>query len=88
MRSAVLAAALLFPLAAIGSVRPVVAQGTPEARQACTPEVFRLCNEFVPDARKITACLQRNRASLNPDCRRFISGGEPRRHVRRHGRRY
>ena len=87
MRSAVLAAGLLLPLAAIAGVAPVAAQGTPEARQACTPEVFRLCNEFVPNVAQITACLQRNRARLNPDCRRTMGGEEPRRHPRRHGRR-
>jgi len=79
---------LLLPLAVIVGVAPVAAQGTPEARQACTPEVFRLCNEFVPDVARITACLQRNRARLNPDCRRVMSAEEPRRHPRRHGRRY
>jgi hypothetical protein len=79
---------LLLPLVAIADMTPVVAQGTPEQRQACTSDVFRLCDEFVPDATKITACLQRNRSKLNPDCRRVMGGGEPRRHAHRYGRRY
>jgi hypothetical protein len=60
---------------------------SPEARQACMPEVFRLCNEFVPDVGRITVCLQRNRVRLVPDCRRFIGGGEVRRPIRRRHRR-
>ena len=88
LRTVVLAAALFLPLAAIAGINPAAAQGTPEQRQACTPEVFRLCNQFVPDAARITACLERNRTRLVPECRRALSGGEPRhyysrRHVRR-----
>jgi len=64
-----------------------VPRDSPEARQACTPEVFRLCNEFVPDVGRITACLQRNRTQLVPECRRFMGGGEVRRPIRRRHRR-
>jgi hypothetical protein len=87
MRSAFKTIGLLLPLAALAGIMPAAAQvrDSPEARQACTPEVFRLCNDFVPDAGKITACLQRNRVRLVPECRRFISGGvAPRRHVVHH----
>ena len=48
---------------------PAAAQGTPEQQQACTPDVMRLCNQFVPDVAKITACMNRNRASISAACR-------------------
>lgn len=43
-------------------------QGSEEARRACTPDVFRLCSEFIPDATKITACLKAKRDQLSPAC--------------------
>jgi hypothetical protein len=84
MRSAIQMIGLLSPLAAFAGIAPAAAapRDSPEARQACTPEVFRLCNDFVPDTGKITACLERNHASLVPACRRFISGPAPRGHKR------
>jgi hypothetical protein len=45
------------------------AQGTPEQRRACTPDVYRLCAGEIPNVRAITACLRRNRASLSDACR-------------------
>ena len=42
---------------------------TPAQRNACTPDVFRLCSNFIPDRDAITACLQRNTPKLNPACR-------------------
>jgi hypothetical protein len=48
---------------------PAAAQGTPQQQQACTPDVMRLCNQFVPDVAKITACMSRNRANISQACR-------------------
>lgn len=45
------------------------AQGTPEQRRACTPDVYRLCAGEIPNVRAITACLRRNRANLSESCR-------------------
>jgi hypothetical protein len=44
------------------------AQGTPGQRKACTPDVYRLCAGEIPNARAITACLRRQKASLSPAC--------------------
>ena len=44
------------------------AQGTAEQRRACTPDVYRLCAGEIPNARAITACLRRQKASLSPAC--------------------
>jgi hypothetical protein len=47
---------------------PVAAQGTPEQRRACTPDVYRLCAGEIPNVRAITTCLRRQKASLSPAC--------------------
>lgn len=44
-------------------------EGTAAERAACTPEVLRLCNEFIPDPTAITECLKRNKPRLEPECR-------------------
>jgi hypothetical protein len=47
-------------------------QGTPEQRLACTPDVFRLCSAFIPDADKISIFLKENYANLSDTCRAAI----------------
>jgi hypothetical protein len=44
-------------------------RGTFEQRMACTPDVFRLCSEHMPDASRIVGCLRRNTAQLSDPCR-------------------
>ncbi len=57
---------LFLGLFAAGSAQ---AQGTPEQRKACTPDVYRLCAGEIPNVRAITACLRRQRANLSEACR-------------------
>ena len=45
------------------------AQGTPEARQACTPDAMRLCSDFIPDVPKITKCMIAKYPQLSKECR-------------------
>ena len=53
----------------------LVAGSTPAAAQAsdaadrCTPDVMRLCSEFVPDADRIVKCLKVKQRQLSPSCR-------------------
>jgi hypothetical protein len=51
------------------------AQGTPEQRRACTPDVYRLCAGEIPNVRAITACLRRQKASLSEACRSAFDQG-------------
>jgi hypothetical protein len=44
------------------------AQGTDQQRQACTPDAFRLCGAYIPDAERITACLRGNGPRLSRPC--------------------
>jgi len=65
-RAKVVLAALL--LGAAG--QPAAAeQGTADERRACMPDVFRLCGEFIPNAERITMCLQQKVSDLSPACR-------------------
>jgi hypothetical protein len=49
-------------------------QGTQDAQSACTPDVFRLCSQFIPNREPIVACLVRSRALLSPACRAVFGG--------------
>ena len=44
-----------------------------EDREACTPEVHRLCGQFIPDREAIIKCLKHNMKALVPSCRRVMS---------------
>ena len=45
-------------------------------KQACTPDVQRLCNNYVPDIPQIVACLKREKANLSPACGEVFSTPE------------
>lgn len=62
----------VFACAALAllAASPVYAAGTPEQRRACRQDAMRLCREFVPDVKRITACMERNVRKLNPLCRK------------------
>ena len=61
---------LFLALFAAGSASAQsAAQATPQQRRACTPDVYRLCPGEIPNARAITACLRRQKASLSEACR-------------------
>jgi hypothetical protein len=44
-------------------------RGTMEQQMACTPDVFRLCGEQIPDVNRIVACLRQNTPQLSGPCR-------------------
>ena len=44
-------------------------RGTWEQRMACTPDVWRLCSDQIPDTNRIVACLQQNTPQLSSACR-------------------
>jgi len=51
---------------------PAAAQdyrGTWEQQMACTPDVWRLCSDQVPDVSRIVACLRQNTPQLSNNCR-------------------
>ncbi|MBX9828531.1 MAG: hypothetical protein K2Y27_26515 [Xanthobacteraceae bacterium] len=57
------ALAILF----VAGSTPAAAQAS-DAAERCTPDVMRLCSEFVPDADRIVKCLKVKRRQLSPSC--------------------
>jgi hypothetical protein len=55
----------------------MASQGDQKAREACTPDVMRLCNDYVPDIPQIVACLKRERANLSPACGEIFAAEAP-----------
>jgi hypothetical protein len=51
------------------------AQGSPDVREACTPDAMRLCSEFIPDVAKITACMKAKHSQLSSPCLVAMRGG-------------
>lgn len=56
---------------------PSLAQGTPEERAACGPDVSKRCQAELTnnkcDVMAILSCLQRNRQVISPACQRVLS---------------
>jgi hypothetical protein len=48
---------------------------TPEQRQACSNDAFRLCGPEIPDVDRVTACMVARKAELSPGSRVFFRPG-------------
>jgi hypothetical protein len=55
--------------AAAGAASAEEYRGTWEQQMACTPDVWRLCSDQIPDVDRIVACLQQNTPNLSSGCR-------------------
>jgi len=55
----------------------MASQGDQKAREACTPDVMRLCNAYIPDIPQIVACLKRERPNLSPACGEIFAAEDP-----------
>lgn len=40
---------------------------------ACTPDVYRLCGQFIPNEDTIVTCLKANKAKLSAGCKEVFS---------------
>jgi len=65
---------------------PVDAQVTEQQRDACTPELFRLCGAGLADSDRITACLRGGVPQLSRACYEvfFPPPGIESRHLQEH----
>ena len=77
------ASALLLALLSAPLITSAVAQ-SPEVRQACTNDAFRLCNSSIPDVNRTKACLFHYRRALSPVCRAAFTTGGGRARTSRH----
>jgi len=55
-------------------------QWTQEQRQACEPDAMRLCQQYVPDVQRVSACMMHYRRYLSAACRAVFDRGRARRH--------
>jgi len=55
--------------AATGAAWSQEYRGTLEQQMACTPDVWRLCSDQVPDVNRIVTCLRQNTPQLSNGCR-------------------
>jgi hypothetical protein len=51
------------------------AQGSITQKNACRPDVFRLCGSFIPNVGEIVACLRGNEPRLSGACHQVMFGG-------------
>jgi hypothetical protein len=57
-------------VAALGTVASAQQyRGTMDQQMACTPDVWRLCGDAIPDVDRIVACLRSNGPRLSSGCR-------------------
>ncbi|HUI96882.1 MAG TPA: hypothetical protein VLX44_14075 [Xanthobacteraceae bacterium] len=74
MRPKLVSALCLVAALSIGSVAALaqderfVNDVDAKQRAACTPDVQRLCNQYIPDVPQIVACLKAQQASLSAAC--------------------
>ena len=68
-RSAALLLALLLVPAAAARAQD---RGSQADQDACTPDVFRLCQDFIPNEGPILACLKEKHAELSAACEPVI----------------
>jgi hypothetical protein len=59
----------------IGATPAAAQPNRAEAEQLCTPDVMRLCNEYIPDPNRIVRCLKAKRRQLSPGCHTVLAGG-------------
>ena len=56
-------------IAATGAAWSQEYRGTWEQQMACTPDVWRLCSDQIPDVNRIVSCLKQNTPQLSNGCR-------------------
>src|SRR5271167_5160701 len=61
--------AVLMVLLCNGTAQAQENRGTAEQRDACTPDAFRLCSSYIPDATNVENCLRQRKSDLSDRCR-------------------
>lgn len=82
-RSLLCAAAGTLALLAVAAGSNQAFAQSSDAADKCTPDVMRLCNEYIPDKDRIVSCLKAKRRQLSADCSSAL-GGSKKRHRTRH----
>ena len=69
MRTQRIVLALALSMAAANVASAQEYRGTWEQQMACTPDVWRLCGDQIPDVGRIVSCLRQNTPQLSSGCR-------------------
>jgi hypothetical protein len=77
VRRARLSLALIAGVTLMAGFSSASAQGTDEERRACTPDVMRLCREYIPSIDRIVACMEARHAELSPACQAVMQPPAP-----------
>ena len=76
MRLQRIALVCVFSIVASGVAWSQEYRGTYEQQMACTPDVWRLCSDRIPDVGRIVACLRANSSQLSSNCRVAFEANE------------
>lgn len=84
---------LPYVVAAVVGLICTQAQAQAEGQQACGNDAFALCQEAIPDAGRVAACLRKNFSRVSAPCRLYMasygrSHRATRHAARRHHERY
>jgi hypothetical protein len=71
-----LAMSSFFGIAGQEPARSDEYRGTFEQQLACTPDVWRLCGDQIPDVNRIVACLRQNTPQLSGGCRAVFESND------------
>jgi hypothetical protein len=66
------ALAIVMALNSMALNSPALSQSR-EDKEACAPDVSRLCKEFIPDRPRIIACMTEHKRALSPECFKVFS---------------
>src|SRR3954453_8117891 len=69
MRKQRIVLALALSIAATNVASSQEYRGTWEQQMACTPDVWRLCGDQIPDVSRIVSCLRQNTPQGSRGCR-------------------
>ena len=71
-----LAMSAVFGIALLSPASSDEYRGTFEQQLACTPDVWRLCGDQIPDVNRIVACLRQNTPQLSGSCRAVFQSND------------
>jgi hypothetical protein len=71
-----LAMSAVFGIALLSPASSDEYRGTFEQQLACTPDVWRLCGDQIPDVNRIVACLRQNTPQLSGGCRAVFESND------------
>jgi hypothetical protein len=76
IRSGTIQLGLFFATAFALLMQPTTSQAYRQDEEAaCSGDAFRLCSSEIPDVDRVTACMERKKSQLSPECRVFFRPG-------------